>query len=266
MDFRHSSEQAALWYSTPTHIPVLGHRGICARYPENTMPSFEAAIDLGVDLIEFDVNVTADGELVVIHDNDIQRTCDHAGLTRSYSLAELKTFDFSAKFNKAPGFKDVRIPTLREVLELVVARSSTLLLNVEIKDMHSETVDKTVAMLKEFGLCERSVIACFDAAILRYAHAQHPTMRLQGFPGRYMSNFTPETYTYMFGIGIPLREDLDEVRRDVKFAQEKGILPWLFVADTEETVKKCVDLGAANITGNDPLVALTTLRSLGLHA
>ena len=50
-----------LWYARPDHIPVLGHRGICARFPENTLVSFEAAIDLGVDLIEFYVNLTRDG-------------------------------------------------------------------------------------------------------------------------------------------------------------------------------------------------------------
>ncbi|MBQ8758543.1 MAG: glycerophosphodiester phosphodiesterase, partial [Clostridia bacterium] len=101
-----------LWYAREDHIPVLGHRGICAKYPENTMVSFEAAIALGVDLIEFDVNMTKDGELVVIHDNNIARTCDHEGLTRDYTLAELKSFDFGCKFSEK--FKGTQIPTLKE--------------------------------------------------------------------------------------------------------------------------------------------------------
>ena len=183
--------EADLWYARPDHIPVLGHRGICARFPENTLISFEAAIDLGVDLIEFDVNLTRDRELVVIHDNSIDRTSDHTGLTRDYTLAELKTFDFGVRFSE--NFKGTIIPTLREVLELVNSKSDTLLLNVEIKDMTHECVDKTVAMLHEYGLSERSVIACFDAAVIRYTKSAHPEMRTQGFPGRYMQNFTEET-------------------------------------------------------------------------
>lgn len=254
-----------LWYANDHHIPVLGHRGICAQYPENTLPSFEAAIDLGVDLIEFDVNVTSDGHLVVIHDNDITRTSDHQGLTREYTLEQLKSFDFSAK---KEGFTDMRIPTLRQVLQLVVEKSDTLLLNVEIKDMHHETVDATVAMLHEFGLEERSVIACFDAEIIRYTKAAHPHMRTQGFPGRYMKNFTEETYDVMFGMGIPIswKDCTDEtIRQDIAFARSRGILAWLFVADTPENVRRCVDYGADNITGNDPEVALTTLREMGKH-
>jgi glycerophosphoryl diester phosphodiesterase len=254
-----------LWFANEHHIPVLGHRGICAKYPENTLPSFEAAIDLGVDLIEFDVNMTSDGHLVVIHDNDIRRTSDHEGLTRDYTLAQLKTFDFS---NGKPGFAGVQIPTLREVLELVVRKSDTLLLNVEIKDMHHETVDQTIAMLHEFDLAERSVIACFDAEIIRYTKTAHPEMRTQGFPGRYMKNFTEDTYDVMFGMGIPITwKDCSEEQllSDMAFARSKGILCWLFVADTEENVRLCVEHGTDNITGNDPEVALTVLRSMGKH-
>lgn len=256
-----------LWYARPDHIPVLGHRGICARFPENTLVSFEAAIDLGVDLIEFDVNLTRDRELVVIHDNSIDRTSDHTGLTRDYTLAELKTFDFGVRFSE--NFKGTRIPTLREVLELVNSKSGTLLLNVEIKDMTHECVDKTVAMLHEYGLSERSVIACFDASIIRYTKSAHPEMRTQGFPGRYMQNFTEETYDCMFGMGIPIGwgDCTDEkITADVKFARSRGILAWLFCADTPEAVRRCVGFGTDNITGNDPAVALETLKEMGLHA
>ena len=103
-----------LWYSRNDHIPVLGHRGICAKFPENTLISFEAAIRLGVDLIEFDVNITRNCVPVVIHDNDIGRTSDHEGLTREYTLAELKSFDFGGYFDEK--FKGTNIPTLEEVL------------------------------------------------------------------------------------------------------------------------------------------------------
>lgn len=255
-----------LWYARADHIPVLGHRGICAHYPENTFPSFRAAIELGVDLIEFDVNQTRDGELVVIHDNSIDRTSDHKGLTRDYTLAELKSFDFGSHFSA--DFRGEQIPTLREVLTLASQSRRDLLLNVEIKDMAHDTVDRTVAMLHEFGLAERSVIACFDAEIIRYTKAAHPQMRTQGFPGRYMDNFTEETYDAMFGMGIPIGGSTtdEQIVQDVAFARAHGILAWLFCADTPADVRRCVQFCADNITGNDPAVALNTLRAMGLHA
>lgn len=260
-------DEKALWYRREDHIPVLGHRGICAKLPENTLPSFEAAIELGVDLIEFDVNITKDGIPVVIHDNTIDRTSDHSGRVRDYTLEELKSFNFGAKFHG--GFRTAEIPTLREVLTLASERSKTLLLNVEIKDMTAECVDKTIAMLREFGLCERSVIACFDAAIIRYTKNTYPELRTQGFPGRMMANFTEETYDCMFGMGIPMSWEgcTDEVvRADVELARSHGLLAWLFCADSPESVKRCVELDTDNITGNDPIVALETLRKMGLHA
>lgn len=255
-----------LWYARADHIPVLGHRGIKAKYPENTLVSFEAAIDLGVDLIEFDINITKDGETVVIHDNTIDRTSDHQGLTRDYTLAELKSFDFGGWFDEK--YKGTQIPTFREVLELATSKSDTLLFNVEIKDMTHECVDKTIAMLHEFGIEERTVIACFNAEILRYTKSAYPHMRLQGFPGRHMKEFTEKTYDCMFGMGIPISWKScteESIAADVAFAKERGILAWLFCAETEEAVLKCVKYECDNITGNDPEVALTTLRKLGLH-
>lgn len=216
-----------LWHASEHHIPVLGHRGICAKYPENTLPSFAAALDLGVDLIEFDVNMTKDGQLVVIHDNTIDRTCDHAGAVRDYTLAQLKTFNFSSKF--APGFAPTQIPTLREVLELVKEKSDTVLLNVEIKDKTHEVVDLTVAMLHAYDLAERSVIACFDAEIVRYTKSAHPEMRTQGFPGRYMEHFTEETYDCMFGMGIPIGSTDEQLRADIALARERAFWPGCFV-------------------------------------
>ena len=255
-----------LWYPHPGHIPVVGHRGICAKYPENTMVSFEAAIQLGVDLIEFDVNITADGVPVVIHDCDISRTSNHTGFTRDYTLEELKSFDFGGWYDSA--YSGAAIPTLREVLNLASA-SQNLLLNVEIKDMTHEAVDKTVAMLRQFTLEDRAVIACFDAEILRYTKKTYPDMRTQGFPGRYMQNFTEDTYDCMFGMGIPInwgdRSD-EAIRSDIEFAQSRGILAWLFSADTESDVHRCVRLGCDNITGNNPEVALSALRKMNLHA
>ncbi|MBQ8642764.1 MAG: hypothetical protein IJ480_11180 [Clostridia bacterium] len=257
----------ALWRNRPDFIPMLGHRGICARYPENTIVSFEAAIQLGCDLIEFDINITKDGIPVVIHDNTIDRTCiGHTGAVRDYTLAELKNFDFSTP-KYADRFSAVTIPTLREVLECGAVKD-TLCYNIEIKDYTEECVDKTIALVREFGIAERTVIASFSTAVLLYTQRTYPEMRTQGFPPRIMPDAPMEMYDRMYGIGIPVTWDGctdEQIASDVVFAKEHSILPWLFCADTEETVLRCVKHGCANITGNDPEVALTVLRRMGMH-
>ncbi len=256
-----------LWQPRPDHIPVLGHRGICARYPENTLISFDAAIELGCDLIEFDINITKDGVPVVIHDNTIDRTCvGHTGAVRDYTLEELKSFDFcTEKF--ADTFPGTPIPTLREVLTLG-AKKDTLCYNIEIKDYTEECVDKTMALVREFGIAERTVIASFSVAVLQYTQKVYPEMRTQGFPTRILPDAPMELYDRMYGMGIPVTWPgctEEQIAADVQFAIDHNILPWLFCADTEEVVLQCVRHHCANITGNDPAVALTVLRKLGLH-
>ena len=254
-----------LWRETKTFIPVVGHRGIRYEYPENTLISFEKAIELGVDVIEFDVNITKDNELIVIHDNTIDRTCvGHTGKTRDYTLKELKSFDFGSY--KDDKFKGVTIPTLKEVLTLTKPYQK-LLLNVEIKDYDHYVIDETIKMIKEFEMVKRVVVACFDAGVLRYIKEKYPEFKLQGFPGRYMTNFMESDYNVMFGMGIPIKSGQtdDSLKNDVESCKKMRILPWLWCADDEDEVKKCLKYKPSNITSNNPRMALKVLEELGFR-
>ena len=108
---------------------IFAHRGFSGKYPENTMLAFEKAVELGVDGIELDVHLTKDNELVIIHDEDIKRTCDGEGLVKDMTLEELKKFDASATFRGVYGF--CGIPTLREYFELV--KDTDIITNIELK-------------------------------------------------------------------------------------------------------------------------------------
>ncbi|MBQ8207145.1 MAG: alcohol dehydrogenase catalytic domain-containing protein [Clostridia bacterium] len=249
-----------------SNIMVVGHRGMRDLFPENTMISFAAALDAGVDLIEFDVHLTKDGIPVVCHDGNVRRTTDGEGEIKDMTLEELKKLDAGIK--KHTRFAGEKIPTLEEVLTLMKNAPYEVLLNVEIKPSDHKVVDKTIAMLRKFGLAERSVIACFDAEIIRYTKSTYPEMKTQGFPGRYMSNFTEDTYECMYGIGIPINwgDCSDEsIKADVEMAKSKGLMRWLFCADNEDDVAKCVKLGCTNVTGNDPMPAIRYLAKMGLR-
>lgn len=116
----------------------IGHRGASSFVPENTLPSFQKALEMGVDGIELDVRLTSDGELVVIHDETINRTANGNGLVNQFSLKELKAF----KINST-----LEIPTLREVLHLI---DKKCFINIELKEF--ETAEKVVALINEFIL------------------------------------------------------------------------------------------------------------------
>ena len=251
------------------NIFIVGHRGVGGLYPENTMISFQAALDLKLELIEFDVHFTKEKELVVCHDADIERTTNGKGLIKDMTLAELKTYDAGIK--KGEEFAGQTIPTLREVLSFMAAAPYEVLLNVEIKDFDHEVVDATVAMLKEYGFGDRCVIACFSAEIVDYIQKAHPEMRTQGYPARYM--YCPEGFTMpedlhkkMFGIGIPiLEDDPDAMAADVAMAKACTGKAWLYCADNETRTRIAVEAGATNVTCNDPTATIKYLKERGLR-
>ena len=109
-------------------IKVIGHRGWMARYPENTLVGFKAAIGLGVDYLELDVHLTSDGQVVVIHDEDVYRTTGERGSVRTMTLDRLRRLDAGGWFNEC--FAGERIPTLEEVMTLADGRVG---LSIEVK-------------------------------------------------------------------------------------------------------------------------------------
>ena len=83
---------------------VFGHRGCSGTYPENTMLSFQKAVEAGVDGMEFDLHLTKDNRMVIIHDETIDRTSNGSGTIRDMTLEELRQYDFSASFAGQYGF------------------------------------------------------------------------------------------------------------------------------------------------------------------
>ncbi|MCQ2011001.1 MAG: glycerophosphodiester phosphodiesterase [Sporolactobacillus sp.] len=108
---------------------VYAHRGSKCNCPENTLDSFEEAMRVGSDGIELDVHLTKDQQVVVMHDEKIDRTTNGKGQIKSYTLEELKQFDAGSWFS--PKFKGTRVPTLIQVLELLADYPGVL--NIEFK-------------------------------------------------------------------------------------------------------------------------------------
>ena len=107
---------------------LIGHRGFKEAYPENTMAAFEAAVKAGAKMVELDVHLSKDRELVVIHDDIVDRTTGATGPVSDYTLTELRKLDAGSWFD--PRFANEKIPTLNEVLTALIPR---VLINIEIK-------------------------------------------------------------------------------------------------------------------------------------
>ncbi len=241
------------------NILVAGHRGCDAFYPENTLLSIQKALDMEVDMIEFDLNLTKDKEVVIMHDNTVDRTTNGTGYIHDMTLDQIKELDAGGKFGKI--FEGLKVPTLREFCELVKPYND-LLLNVEIKEKTHETVDLSMEILKEYGLMDRCVFTCFDSSIVAYMYDTYG-VKTQGFPKEKMQNFIDGengTYSKLFAVGIEMKIITPELVREF---EDIGILPWSYCPDTEELVRESIHCGARLMTCNNPLPALKIVKAKG---
>lgn len=142
---------------------IIAHRGASAYYPENTIPAFEAAIRMGAEMIELDVQLSSDGVPVVFHDPVLQHHSDGYGPLKKYTFAELKQLDAGSWFEKK--FSGTTIPALEEVLALA---SGKITLNIEIKtqavsdQLAGGVEEKCLELVEKYNMEERVLFSSFD--------------------------------------------------------------------------------------------------------
>lgn len=138
----------------------FAHRGFKGKYPENTMLAFKKAVEIGADGIEFDVHLSKDGELVIIHDETLERTTDGKSLVCEKTLEDLKKLNASKLY---PDCEIQRIPTLREYFEF--AKDKEIITNIELKNSiidYEGIEEKVYRLIEEFGLAEKIIISSFN--------------------------------------------------------------------------------------------------------
>lgn len=290
------------WRESKDHIYVAAHRGWCSVYPENTMEAFKAAAELGVDQLETDIRISKDGELVLIHDETVDRTTDGSGLVIEKTLAELKALD--AGSHKGEQFKGCQIPTLREFMEYVKTLPE-MTLDLELKEYpvegHEEIAysvcDRVLAMVEEYGFAERVVINTFHGGLHDYIQEKYGNRYRQHvyYPTKVMWPSEKDPYSYafcccMFGDYIRREEEwqaaiaaaggkenlskeqIDKYEQFENMASpeefawmaEKRVEPWAGACVRDErTVDMAIERGAALITCNNPDVVLQLLREKG---
>ena len=148
----------------PTARPVVGHRGNRAHAPENTLPSLLEAVRLGVDALEFDLHVTRDGHLVLLHDPTLDRTTSASGPVAQRTLRELADIDAGYQFTSDGGRtfpwrgRGATVPTFDEVIESL---PRDLPLIIELKT--ADATEPLRVAIKRHGLASRIIVAGFSA-------------------------------------------------------------------------------------------------------
>lgn len=255
------------------YIEVAAHRGDVAACPENTMPAFRSAYEIGADMIETDLRMTKDGEIVVIHDADLARTTDVSGKIRDLTLAEVRRADAGVK--RGEQFRGTPVPTLVEFCELAAASDSRMQFNFEFKDYFADgadfakiCADKIIEIVDRYGLWERSFVNSFDGALLRYIDEKHDRrFRLHGFyPYRILGDVRPEK---LYCACLWERSDEEGVsfpKADYEALIAEGVRPWVGASVRKiEDMVRCVERGAELITSNEPAFMMAELARVGLR-
>lgn len=146
------------------NVQVFAHRGGRMWAPENTMAAFRRAVELGVDGIELDVQRCASGELIVIHDEDLERTTNGVGLVADISYDEISRLSAGLWFDQE--FRDEKVPLLADVLDLV---AGSLTVNVEIKNSpvaYPGIEEELLELLSSYGHSDKIIVSSFDHFVL----------------------------------------------------------------------------------------------------
>jgi glycerophosphoryl diester phosphodiesterase len=156
-------------------VHVCGHRGYSLRYPENTMPAFEAAKAYGATTVEADIVLTADAVPFVLHDRTLDRTTDGHGFAADLSFEQIGRLDAGGAFNSR--FAGTPVPTLAEILDWAKRAEMGLFLEIKEAEWPDFAVDRVVALAEATGTADRVTVISFDHVLLK-----HAAQRNRGIP------------------------------------------------------------------------------------
>lgn len=229
-------------------VKVVAHRGFSGLCPENTEIAFCEAIKLNVDMIEFDVHLSKDKELIVIHDDSVDRTSDGSGCIRDLTLPQIKSLNAGACFGGK--YRVQPFLTLQEALDIMV--SSGIRLNIHIKaynDDRDQVVRLTVAELVRRDLLKQAFVASDEESII-LAKSIQPDLQTCNLSTMPLETYVSRSLAAKCYILQPNNSQVDAAL--VTSAHENGMEVNPFFADDESEMLRLIDCGVDGILTNRP--------------
>lgn len=243
---------------------TYGHRGFSGCYPENTMISFKKAVEEAyADGIELDVHLSKDNQLVIIHDEMVDRTTNGTGYVKDKTLKELKDLDASYKFPQYKG-DDAKIPTFEEYCQFI--STTHVVTNIEIKTnliYYKDIEEKTVEMVKKYGIEDRVIFSSFNHISMEFIKDMDKTIPcglLQPSFGMVNAGYFAHKLGMQFyhpDISTLTKEAVDECIMN-------GINLNVWTVNDMECLKKCVEWGITGVITNYPDIVKSYLSAKGL--
>ena len=234
---------------------IFAHRGACAHAPENTLAAFELALAQEADAIELDVKLSADGQVIVIHDSTVDRTTGSHGRVKDLSLAQLKALDAGSFF--ADRYRGEKIPTLEEVFETAGKRT---FINVELTNYNTprdQLVESVCMLVKKFSLEKHVMFSSFFALNLSKARAYLPDVPrgLLAFNG--LLGAWARSFGFAFGRYQALHPNLQDVTpQQVRRVHRLSRRIHVWTVNAEEDMRRLFGWEVDGIFTDDPRLAV----------
>lgn len=254
---------------------IIAHQGGANLAPSSTMPAFENAVRLGVDVLEFDIHITKDGHLVAIHDPTVDRTTEGSGKVEDMTLTEIKELDAGYNFKDLDGNysfrgKGVKIVTVEEIFEAFPDYK----MMIEIKDDNPpERMDEVISKLWElidlYGMADKMVVTSFDQGIVdAFQKLSGNEVALGGgrsevkqFVITSMISFQSLYNPYVHAFQLPLREGKIDLSKPyvIDNAHKRGMEVYYWTINDPETMEMLIQRGADGIITDRPDIMLEVL-------
>jgi glycerophosphoryl diester phosphodiesterase len=240
---------------------IIAHRGASAYAPENTLAAFKLALQQGADGIELDAKLTADKQVVVFHDQTVDRITPCKGRVNDLTLADLRKMDAGSHFDIA--FCGESIPTLEEVFKAV---GQLTFINIELKDYESFTdplPEKVAQLVKRFRLTQRVLISSFNPIpIIRIRQMLPETpiglLALKGKAG-FLARSRLGRLTKYQSLHTEINDTTPDLIKDVHL---RGRKIFVYTVNQEEDMYKICEMGVDGFFTNDPLRARQILNMI----
>jgi glycerophosphoryl diester phosphodiesterase len=264
------------YFDLPTPF-VVGHRGASGELPENTLPAFERALSQGAVMLETDVHLSRDGEVVLSHDPQVDRTTEGSGAIEEHTLAELQRLDAGHRFSPDRGVsfphrgQGIQIPTLREALD----RFPGIRFNIEIKQNSPELIDATVRVVAQTRRAETTLLAAAEDDTMSALRARLAETELRPAMGAAVGDIVGFVRAAAAGEAPPPEPMALQIPPTfagnplvtaelVAFAHRYDVQIHVWTINEEDEMRELLDLGVDAVMSDFPAVLRKVVDERGL--
>ncbi len=236
-------------------VRVIAHRGASGYAPENTMAAFKKALEMGAEMIEFDVHRSSDGKFVIMHDDETDRTTGFKGKIAEMTLEQIEQLDAGSWFSK--DFTGEKVPTLSQVLEWAKGK---IQVNIEIKSEGCE--EEIVRLINKLDTKNETIVTSFHHEFLKKIKELDPEILTGALIGDVKDEKQLDDIIAVCAPNALNPRYINISKSNVRWAHEKGMAVNIYTVNDTISMQRLIKFGADGIITNYPDVLLATIGKI----